>query len=641
MIRWLSIALLWVLASPLWAGFEEGLNAYHQGDYHSALSEWHAIASSHPHAQYNIGVLYERGLGVTANKRTALKWYRQSANQGLAAAQTMLGNIYRQGGYGQAKDYKQAAKWYGLAAKQNDIEAQYYLGVMHHKALGMVQDDKEALHWWQQAANRNHARAQYALGRMYYEGQQIPQDYREAFKWFRLAAGQGITQAQSLLGNMYEHGEGITRDESEAVSWYRRAAEQGEPNAQTNLANMYLQGRSVYQDQQEAVHWYQAAAEQGLSLAQYNLGVMYSTGRNLTQDQSEAYKWFSLAARGKDRINMRAGQKRDEVARQLNGGQLVELQQQIKKWRPTRPNRSTAKPHVAEVIVPVSAKPETDAQASTTVPETTAATRELTEAAAVKTPWPNNSNTYLMIIPVLLLSSLFFMVPGISARLGIASGIFKLQRHGEQRNTNKTTRPPSMLSPLDIDLGTYPRIANEQAFIPTKTSSITEKMSVPPAQTLSGSIDTKPLPPILGDETREQIDIHSVSNLQAPDMATSVDEIAQILHQAEQGNAIAQAKLGSLYLRGKGVEQNYQQAAKWWMRSAEQGEINAQANLGIAYVTGQGVRRDYLQAYKWLALAAKGNFPSALKARDKVARYLPAVKIAEIENEIRHWRPVN
>ncbi|MDO9914553.1 sel1 repeat family protein, partial [Glaesserella parasuis] len=45
---------------------------------------------------------------------------------------------------------------------------------------------------------------------------------------------------------------------------------------------------------------------------------------------------------------------------------------------------------------------------------------------------------------------------------------------------------------------------------------------------------------------------------------------------AEQGIALAQFNLGLMYSKGRGVNQDYHQAVKWYQKAAEQGEAAAQ-----------------------------------------------------------------
>ena len=62
--------------------------------------------------------------------------------------------------------------------------------------------------------------------------------------------------------------------------------------------------------------------------------------------------------------------------------------------------------------------------------------------------------------------------------------------------------------------------------------------------------------------------------------------------KAEQGDAKAQFNLGEMYYFGKGVPQDYGEAAKWFRKVAEQGITVAQFNLGLMYHQGEGVPKN-------------------------------------------------
>jgi hypothetical protein len=74
---------------------------------------------------------------------------------------------------------------------------------------------------------------------------------------------------------------------------------------------------------------------------------------------------------------------------------------------------------------------------------------------------------------------------------------------------------------------------------------------------------------------------------------------------AQQGDAMAQSRLGLMYRNGHGVPQDDQQAVEWFRKAAEQGNAGAQANLGYLYETGRGVTRDDAEAVKWYRKAAE------------------------------------
>lgn len=77
---------------------------------------------------------------------------------------------------------------------------------------------------------------------------------------------------------------------------------------------------------------------------------------------------------------------------------------------------------------------------------------------------------------------------------------------------------------------------------------------------------------------------------------------------AQKGNAAAQCLLGYYYANGWGVEQDYNQAVRWWTLSANQGYAAAQYNLGVCYENGWVVEKNYYEAARlWKLAAEQGN----------------------------------
>jgi TPR repeat protein len=108
---------------------------------------------------------------------------------------------------------------------------------------------------------------------------------------------------------------------------------------------------------------------------------------------------------------------------------------------------------------------------------------------------------------------------------------------------------------------------------------------------------------------------------------------------AEQGDAIAQAYLGTLYLQGVGVAHDYAEAANWLRKAANQGDAPAQWWLGGMYEAGWGVPQDYVVAHMWFnLLAAQGDFKSASK-RDELAAKMTPDQLAEVQRLAREWKP--
>ena len=68
-------------------------------------------------AQFGLGVMYERGYGVTEDDTEAVRWYRMAAGQGYAKAQSNLGVMY-DNGEGVPEDDTEAVRWYRMVAEQ-------------------------------------------------------------------------------------------------------------------------------------------------------------------------------------------------------------------------------------------------------------------------------------------------------------------------------------------------------------------------------------------------------------------------------------------------------------------------------------------------------------------------------------------
>jgi len=93
--------------------------------------------------------------------------------------------------------------------------------------------------------------------------------------------------------------------------------------------------------------------------------------------------------------------------------------------------------------------------------------------------------------------------------------------------------------------------------------------------------------------------------------AVQDEEFAVLLQNAQQGDTAAQNTVGDMYRKGKGVEQNYEQAFYWYLKAAEQGHADAQMSIGHMYDEGIGVSLDKVQAFHWYLKAAEQGHADA------------------------------
>ena len=106
---------------------------------------------------------------------------------------------------------------------------------------------------------------------------------------------------------------------------------------------------------------------------------------------------------------------------------------------------------------------------------------------------------------------------------------------------------------------------------------------------------------------------------------------------AEQGLADAQNSLGTMYHYGQGIPQDFREAARWYRKAAEQGLTQAQFLLGVMYLYGQGIPQDYVQAHKWLHIASALGYQDAKKLWEEAEKKMTAQQIAEAQKEATEW----
>lgn len=136
--------------------------------------------------------------GLTAVEKqdwaAALAAFQPLAEQGVAAAEVNLGNLYMKG-LGVEQDYRAAFRWYLKAAEQGDAMGRSKLGLLHYYGLGVEENHAEAARWFREAAEQGDAGAQAILGSLYSQGDGVPADKVQAYFWYSLAAEQQVEGA--------------------------------------------------------------------------------------------------------------------------------------------------------------------------------------------------------------------------------------------------------------------------------------------------------------------------------------------------------------------------------------------------------------------------------------------------------------
>ncbi|WP_455366804.1 SEL1-like repeat protein, partial [Kaarinaea lacus] len=297
--------------------------------------EWirKAAEQDHAGAQYQLGIMYRDGMGVSNSESEAIKWLRLASSWGISKAQRDLDALLR-------KQLLASEDAFSGNPELSDPESQFALGLMYVDGKGVDKDAATAAQWFLKAARQEHLEAQFRLGEMYKDGIGVETDTKEAKLWLSKAAGKGLEKAskalqdilraeeQSILarelqslknspiypyllsanqgdasakykvGIMYVEGQDAPQDTREGIRWLQSAANNDHTLAQLELGKIYLQGApAIEKDYLTAMRWLEKAAQNGDANAQYHLGNMYRKGLGTSRSNAEAIKWFRLAAK--------------------------------------------------------------------------------------------------------------------------------------------------------------------------------------------------------------------------------------------------------------------------------------------------------------------------------------------------------
>ena len=120
----LSLTFLFLFSGSVYGDdFQDAHDVANKGDFKTAYKLFVLLAEQgNAEAQVSLGVMYQKGLGVSQDYKEAVKWFRLSAEQGHAAAQNQLGMMYDDG-TGVPQDYKEAHMWFNLSGSNGNKNA--------------------------------------------------------------------------------------------------------------------------------------------------------------------------------------------------------------------------------------------------------------------------------------------------------------------------------------------------------------------------------------------------------------------------------------------------------------------------------------------------------------------------------------
>ncbi|WP_133140780.1 tetratricopeptide repeat protein [Legionella genomosp. 1] len=260
-----------------------------------------AAAQQDVRAEYNLGVMYLEGKTNPVDYQKGIEWMTDAAFKGNAYAQYVLANIYEKGltdpnGNEMIKpNHQQAMAMYYLASANHFGEAEYRLAdyLVKEKQSGLSQAAKKhrsdlIKRLYAGAAKQGVAEAILPLA-FYNAMDSDPKKQEQAFETARREARNGNSEAALLLGMMYDRGIAVSPNQYEALYWYQQATTN--PVSAFILGTYFTEGNGVAKDTEKGRALLQESADAGFSYASLNLGVLkHDVGEYFLTELDDARK---------------------------------------------------------------------------------------------------------------------------------------------------------------------------------------------------------------------------------------------------------------------------------------------------------------------------------------------------------------
>lgn len=281
-----------------------------------------AALSANAQIQFQMGLLYEEGIGFPQNYIFARYWFEKSAEQNNADALFYLGEFYMDGS-GVLQDVKKGKALYKKAAELGSSHAMNNLGLLA-KQEGNIE---KAITLYKQAIASGADTTLLNLASLYQEDG----NYEESEKLLLAALEKDDynikSEALNKLGTIYSRSDFKGYDQKKAEGYYlesiklgndlslnnigvlyfknnqyqkafyyiKMAEEKNIPGAINNLGALYKYGYGTKQDYTKALSLFKQSAAQNNSIGLFNLGSMYEKGEGVKQDDNKAIEYYEKA----------------------------------------------------------------------------------------------------------------------------------------------------------------------------------------------------------------------------------------------------------------------------------------------------------------------------------------------------------
>ena len=228
-------------------------------------------------------------------------------SQGNAPSCVNLGVAFERG-LGVGKDLSESARHYRKACEAGEAVGCHNLGFLLSEGLGGRRDEREAAVLFQRACADGEARACNSLGAAFFRGAGVPRDGIRAQALFSVACNGGLAQACTNLGALRLTGEGSRRAPVEAARLFSRACDGGDATGCSSLAASYETGNGLGKNLPKAIALYQRACRGGAGLGCFGLGTLVFLGHGVARDEARARELFVDACKHHEAVGCAAVQ---------------------------------------------------------------------------------------------------------------------------------------------------------------------------------------------------------------------------------------------------------------------------------------------------------------------------------------------
>jgi TPR repeat protein len=242
--------------------YQTAISYEKSGNYGEAIRILESIQGQFPEAGVALGLMYQRGHGVSQNWSEAIRLYMSAASDVNPNGYYYAAIAYRQAPEN-IRDIAKSDELYSLASKLGVPGAQYWVARQLFLSDRNRTRMSELIALLKLAQVNGYAQPSVLLADIYKDGIGVSKNILEAERLYLLAIDDGSAAAMVNLGNMYSNESYNLLNYSKALELYKRAARKGSTSAFLNLSEAYELGYGVPVDKFKALFYGYVALQKG------------------------------------------------------------------------------------------------------------------------------------------------------------------------------------------------------------------------------------------------------------------------------------------------------------------------------------------------------------------------------------------